>query len=256
MAGENEAFLNTLPEEYRGNPSFQQYKDLGGLLKSHLNLESMLGGDKNLLFKLPKSGDYTEVWGKLGRPENADKYQLPKELKVALPENLQKSLREVAFKNNLTQAQLEAIVQWSDAETFNTLEGGKAARAKAKADAELAIKTEFGDAYSQRVNHAKNVFEAFDRADAWKALEDAGLTNHPGIIGMLSDIGAMMGEDTLVSGGGNTGFTLSPEAAQAEINRLQGDPKSDFMQDYLNGSRPGHKAAQQKMAELYKIAYP
>lgn len=253
---ENDAFIASLPEEYRTNPTFHQYKDLGALLKSHVSLESMMGADKNLIFKLPKAGDYSEVYTKLGKPESADKYEFPKELKVKLPDAFQASLRKVAHEANLTQAQLEKLIQFQDTEAATMLESSNRTKAEAKAAAETAIKTQFGNAYDQRINLAKNVFEAFGRGDAWKALEDAGLTTNPALMGMLSDIGAFMGEDTLVSGGGAGGpFNMSPDAAKAEINKHLGNPKSDFMLDYTNASRPGHKAAVTEMERLYKIAH-
>lgn len=256
MPGENEQFIQSLPESYRADPSFQSYKDMDGLLKSYKSMETMLGADKNLLFKLPKSGDYTEIYTKMGKPEKEDGYQLPKELKVPLSDALQKSLRSMAHKANLTQAQIEALVQFSDAEAFAGLEAAKTAAAKAKADAENAIKTEFGEAYSERMNHARNVFEAF--GDTGKAaladIEKAGLLNSPALIGLLSDIGAMMGEDQLRDGGGGGSFRLSPEAAQAEIRTKQGDPA--FMKKYTDGAHPEHKDAVAKMKELFATAYP
>ena len=44
MSDDNDTpFVETLPEEYRDNAVFSSYKDMGGLLKSHVELNKMLG---------------------------------------------------------------------------------------------------------------------------------------------------------------------------------------------------------------------
>ena len=69
-------FLNSLPEEFKNDPTFKPYKDLNGLLKSHKELSGKLGAK---VLERPGEGateDQIAAYRKaIGVPDSADAYE-------------------------------------------------------------------------------------------------------------------------------------------------------------------------------------
>jgi hypothetical protein len=258
------AFAETLPADLRGDPAFKDIKDLPGLAKSYVNAQKMIGLPADRRLALPAGDDpkeWAEVFARLGRPEGADKYQIPKrgDNKDYSPADVefQKAILPVLHEAGLSQRQLNVILpKWNEMMDGLTTKSEQAATA-ARADAEAKLKTELGAAYQEKVGLARNAFvhyaEQLKLGDGIVAAFDkAGMGNDPAVIKLFAHLGEALKEDPLhgknFSGSGDT---LSPAEAEQQIRSKYADKA--FMKVYGDKRAPGHAEAVQAMAKLFEM---
>ena len=114
-----------LPPEVKDAPSLKDYKDVGSLAKSHVELQKMLGNSlrppgpdaapearQEFLTKLQKQypelvngKDENALLSALGKPEDPKEYVAPKD--VSLPDDVMGRVRETAKTLGLTKKQAE-----------------------------------------------------------------------------------------------------------------------------------------------------
>lgn len=258
MSGEALAFvLDSMPDDIKSSPGLAKFKTVDEMARSYLSLESKLGADKNHLFLIPKDGDINampDLWKHLGKPE---KYEVPTDLKTKLPDDYLQRLTERVSKLNLTDTQFKELMYFTDQEAVAAGERSTTAAAARKTESENAIKTAFGKTYDQNMNAAKDALEMFGKGATWAKLEAAGLTTDPDLMGFMADVGRMGGEHRFVSGGAGGkggGFGMSPAQANAEITRLRSGADAAFTTAFNDKLNPGHKAAVDRMQDLYKTA--
>ena len=71
--GDNQDLRNNLPDDLRNDPTLQNYKDVESLAKTVVHQQKMIGNR----IPLPKTDEEkAELYGKLGRPDSPDKYQV------------------------------------------------------------------------------------------------------------------------------------------------------------------------------------
>jgi hypothetical protein len=225
-------------------------------LKSYAHLERLVGGEK---IAVPPADAPTEAWhavyARLGRPARAEDYTL------AAPEGLADYSEELAagFRKAAHAAGLSAR-QASALHDFYVNAAAERARADAAADdmagAELAsaLQRAWGPQYEAKVASARRAARAFAPPEALEALERAMAA--PQLVALFARIGEAMGEDRLTEGAGEgAAFALGPDAAKAEIARIEGqmtDPKSPLM-DRIH---PEHEALVRRRDALYRLAFP
>lgn len=243
--------LDNMPEDIRTEPGLAKFKTVGDLAKSYLNAEKMIGADANHVFKIPKDGNLTEVWKKLGKPE---KYEVPNDLKIPLSDDYKGKLSAKADTLNMTEQQFKELVYFTDSYGADIV-----AKAQADATAEQeqqskAIKDFLGASYDQTMNYAKDVPETFGKPKLWEKIEKSGLSRDPEFIGMMADIGRLADDGKMLTGKSTGNFAMSPAQAGAEIRSLRAN--ADFVKQWTDKSNPGHRDALERMNALYKIANP
>jgi hypothetical protein len=106
-------FRELLSDEYKTHQSLQQYKDLNGLVKTHLELEKTLGNRVKLPDENSTEEEINKFYTKLGRPEEASKYELtdPEELPEGFNINGESltEFKNLAFKLGLTSSQANSL---------------------------------------------------------------------------------------------------------------------------------------------------
>lgn len=247
-----------LPEEYRGNPLFADFKDPGMVFKSYENAARLVGVDKAEVLRLPKdsaAAEWADVWGKLGRPDTPDKYELKGP--DGLPPDVLTGLAKVMHDTGLSKTQAERIMGFYG-ETVQT----SAAQAAAARDAEFtqvesALRQEWGKAFDDQLHAAKRAVTEIGGPEISALLVSTGLGNNPAVIKMFAKLGAAQAEPSGLKGGGGGeygGGTLTPAAAQAEIKRLQGDRAfSEKMKVRGSGD---YNEAMATWDRLHQMAYP
>lgn len=231
-----------LGDEHKGYLEVKGFKDLPSILDSYKNLESTVGVPADKLVKLPtKSFEedpkaWEGVFGKLGRPESADGYE------ISVPEGMQGSedavnwAKETFHKLGLTKRQGEDFIKaWNDWAVSSQAENDT----KRKYDdiaAEKELRMKWGAAYD------KNVSGAFSAAKqlGFKQEEIATLEQTFGKVRtyeMLQSVFEKVGEDSFVSGDGASG-PLSPAGAKAKIEEKKAD--KEWMEQWMAGN-PKHK---------------
>lgn len=239
--------------ELKGFVESKNFKDPATVAESYRNLEKLLGGPREKLFRIPDSESDAKAWGdiydKLGRPKDAKEYD------IKVPEGMgdQKfadwargKFHELGF----TKKQAETLTAgWN--EYIGKASAEQTAALEAKTNQEVtALQAEWGAAHDQNLQIAKAAAHEFGfDGDAIDALETA--MGYQKTIKLLHSLGQKVGSDKFVGpdAGKGGGFgVMSPEAARSEIARLQTD--SSFTRKYLEGDMD----ARAKVEHLHRMA--
>lgn len=240
-----------LPEEFRADPVFKDLRDPAALAKSYANAARMVGLDKGKVLRLPDAEDapeWGEVFGRLGRPEKPDGYEL------AAPEGLEpEALSEAAaaFHAAGLSKKQAAAVMGVYAKRLEQAQAAQAAQSEAaRAAAERDLKAEWGNAFPERLHLAKRAAMEAGGEDFLKALDESGLGNNPVVLRALAKLGAQIAEPNALKGGaGGMSGGLAPAEARAEWERLQKDP--EWNRRYLGGDAEAGKRARELFAAMY-----
>ena len=241
-----------LPEAYRNDPTFADYKTADDVYKSHKNQQSMIGADKVVL---PKDTGTPEQWAeyykKTGRPDSADGYGLGDEAK---------DVANLMHKHGLSKKQATALYEDYKGMATKGQEDTLAQYEKQKAEGMNQLKSLWGDKYEEKLATAQRALKEYLGNDpakldsVRKKLEASGLGNDPEIIDMFARIGSQSLEDVAkTSGALKTQPIDTQKGAEAEIKRLNSD--SDFLATVMDPNKPGYQEANMKMNRLYDIAY-
>lgn len=258
-----------LSEDIRSHPSLEAYNPEKGmvsvpvdLVKSYVGQQSLIGKDK---IPLPGENatdeDWNEVWTRLGRPETAEGYDLKKPEGLAeeieYSEELVGEFKGECHKMGILPSQAQKLLDWFMGTNTKHLETLSNASKEYFQKSETELRKEWGAAYTQNVGLAQAAFNHFSKAmgaEGEKAItslmEETGLGDHPLIMRFFSKIGEAIGEDVIA--GKPKGMIMAPEQALAEIAKIQGDANGP----YYKKDHPEHTFMVQKMADLFKMAYP
>lgn len=189
----------------------------------------------------------------LGRPKEATAYDfaLPAEAKV--DENFKTWAQTTFHKNGISNDQAKAIV--GDWQKFvGEHQAQTEAQQKLDDDAEIeGLKKTYGSQWDQIVADGQKAQAALGLPEAHlNALARAA--GQPAYLALMAALGRKMGgEDGFKNSQGGHGEIapdkMSKEQAQAEINRLQGDPA--FQAKYNDAKHSEHAAAVSRMERLY-----
>lgn len=238
--------------------SLDVVKDWGGLVKSYVESQKMIGNSIRLPGPDAKPEDWKKVYQRLGAPESPDKYQIAVPKEVGWDEESLGAYRHLAHDLGLTQTQAAKMVEFlGEREQNKTLEYTKTLGEGLK-----GLQQEWGANYPRKMAFAKRAIQ--DPA-VWQALnfkrEDAAalfnlfdgpvsgkLGDHPVMIKFFSALGEMMAEDGIISS--EVSGMAGPSGAEEEIKKIMGDPKHALW----NASDPGHKDAVEKWTKLHELA--
>lgn len=216
-----------LPQDLSGFVQNKGWSSPADALKSYVNLERLRGVPETELLRIPKEGD-TEAWnavyGRLGRPESPDKYDLGD----LAPKEGQLDLRPLAHKYGLTQQQAKGLAADMAQLAGGHSEQAEQARAQ-KVEADVAaLKREWGAEFDANVEAGKRAVRAlgWDQAKLDK-LEDALGTRE--VYELAARIGRGLREDGFAGqqgpqGGSAQPFGMTREAAGARLAQMQADP--------------------------------
>lgn len=245
----------TLGEKYGDHEKLIQakaWKSPAEALASYAGLEAMIGTNRLAVpGKDAKPEDWDAFFAKAGRPEKADGYQLTKpEGFEGYDDAFAGSFRDIAHKAGLLPQQAAALHDWWVEQSKGNLAKAQEGLAASEAALDAEIGKTWGDKKAERLELAKR--EAAARGMKPEAV--AALVKAVGnfqALDILADLGAGRKEGTIIGGGSSM---LTPEAAQAEVRRLEGD--KDFRAAYLTQNHPGHAEAVRRMTELQVRANP
>jgi hypothetical protein len=211
-----------------------------------------MGTPADKLLRLPdfdkaEKSEMDQFYNKLGRPADPTLYELP--IPEGAPKDMVDWAKPVFHEAGLTKQQAKVVT-----EKWNEHVAGLAAKQKETYAQTIAqengqVKTEWGAAYEQELGKAKNAAKALGiKPEQIDALE--GSLGFAGLMKMMANIGARIGEDKFVGGDGAGGSAMTPVGAQARIKQLQGD--KEWTAKYLGGN----VQARAEMERLMQFAYP
>ena len=256
-----------LPPEYKEEPSLKDYKDLGSLAKSHVELQKMIGSSirppgpdaapeakKEFLDKFTKQ--YPELVNvtnqeallkALGKPEKPDGYTPPTEL-GSVPEDVVNNWRQTAAELGLTKKQAEAALK-------KQMEGYTQFNAKIE-QSKSELKKEWGAALEERTRLAavaaeKNGFppEVVEviRSGKGDAKQMIGFYNMAKALGM-DQPGNHIGQQ----GPGGTPGVMSPLEVHARIAEIRARP--EYFESRMNPIL--HEHLKNEVVKLYGMLPP
>ena len=232
----------TIPEDIRSDASLKDIKDITGLAKSYVNAQKLVGSK----LSIPKEDDeaaWNDLYGKLGRPESADKYQVqPPKLPEGFTydEEQAKRFLPAAHKIGLLPRQVNAMIAWKAEEDIKDYQEGE------KKQREL-----WGNEYDQKMSVAQRIIKNYAGPDVVEYLEKTKRGNSPAFIQFIYDIGAHLVEEGAPRSGGDNGEINTKDEASKKIAALLADPA--FAKKYFGQREQGHNEAVEEIFNLRKI---
>jgi hypothetical protein len=190
-----------------------------------------------------------QVRGALDAPE---KYELKMPDGQQADPNLLKFGQQIAHKYGLSAKEAQGLVDdWNrNAAEWNT--AAQQAQQQANDAAIAEMKTKYGAEFDTKIAEGQRVVKSLGLDNALLDKIEASVGAAP-LLDLLFRIGAKGGEGSVIGNGNNADptnpATMTPQQAQAEVNRLNADPA--FQQAYTTANHPGHKDAVEKMAMLF-----
>ena len=113
-------FQDLIPEEYKGEKSLANFKDMNDFVKSYLSAQKIVGADKiPVPNKFATEDDWKAVFNKLGAPEKPEDYKYNfKEGEV--DKDLLSNFNQQAHKLGLLPQQAESLIKF-----YNEMNEGK-----------------------------------------------------------------------------------------------------------------------------------
>lgn len=210
----------------------KKYSDVGALVKATRELESrFLAGDKIVM---PKEGDPPEAhetfFKAIGRPDNAEGYEIKLPEGRELDEGFAAKMREVAFKAGVPAQMFGPMAEAFNQHMIEVEQNLMAQRAQAKSEGLAKIRTEWGnnfDAHLQQANQAMRML-GLDK-ESIAGIEDGLEEKFPGegtmrTLKLLQKLGSGMGEDSLIDPANPKVFGVTPAAAREELKNMNKQP--------------------------------
>lgn len=174
-----------------------KFEDISSLASSYIELEKKLGSMHAIPGKEATKEELDAFYKKLGKPDAADKYGFKQEW------DAEKRFAEAAYEANLSDAQAKSLYAFfhkiGEDQQAQLAEAVK----KQAEEADAALKKEFGNKVSEKMELYTKGLKAFGTAPVFSQLEKTGLAYHPDFVKMFIKIGEALGESRTVLGDGS-----------------------------------------------------
>ena len=242
-------FQDLIPEEYRGEKSLSNFKDMNDFVKSYLSAQKIVGADKiPVPNKFATEDDWKAVFNKLGAPEKPEDYKYNfKEGEV--DQELLSTFNQQAHKLGLLPQQAESLIKF-----YNDMNEGSSVQAEEKAaqtriHTENELKKEFGPQYVKRLDQAKRLASSTlgnDFLENTLLADGSRLGDNLNVVKAFSNLAEKLSEDEVVKGDSSSYMTANE--IEKEINSLteEGSP-------YWVKTHPNHQKAVQEVFKLREL---
>ncbi len=269
-----EMLRSQLPEELRNNPVFDGYQERGfaGLAQDFAGQMHLLGKSK---VPVPDEKSSAEDWDLFykagGRPDTPGEYTLkdadgnPFTPPEGLPwdPKVQQGMIEDLHAIGLSDRQMSAAIRAISERQKAAYDESVAGVVQAAEQAEESLRRDWGANFDANFERGKRVLLSVGYPETAKELLEVELPggvklgDHAAFIEGLYEIGKRVAEDSFVDGGGRpkTDASLSPEAAQEEIDKIYFDPELSKL--IASGSKsPERLALMRRLDQLHRVVNP
>jgi hypothetical protein len=227
---------------------------LGKLATSYSSLEKLLGHDK---VPIPKDANDVEGWNvfskAMGIPDKAEAYGLPD---AVLPDSMKgitidkKQFAEIVHAHKLTPSQANGL--WKAYTELNVQAFDKAMASHKEVVTKVVnqLKSEWGDAYDGNIELGQMVINKFSDDQETNDYITAQLTQDPRGVKFLAKLGNQFAENKMGEFSYKR-FSLAPEQAQQEIQKILKDPKHPY--NDIKAPNAEHQAAIDYVNSLYAV---
>lgn len=236
----------SIEPEFRDSDGIKRIQSVPELAKAFVNAQKLVGADKVAIpGKHATEDDWKQVFQKLGLPVDVKDYAVTKPKDAGFGDEFVEAFKVEAHKAGIMPAQSQKLMEW-----FATSAKAKTAEMQAiqsqSQDAELTnLKKEWGEAFDAKLSLAKIAVQKWADKETIDYLNKTGLASSPQLIRLLAKAGEVFKED-VVAGKGGGSSALTPKEAEAEVNKIYGDPKHP----YWDKNHPNHKAAVNEVSKL------
>jgi len=239
---------DSISQEFREDPNISKFTEIDALAKSYINATRMIGQDKVAIPNENSTDDqWNEVYGKLGRPESADKYKLEVQSETAsLDENAIKQFAENAHQLGLNNKQAQGILEYYKNSMEGSVQQARVDTETAQANAEQELRKEWGRSYDENIKRAGAIAKANMSEDIlnMELKDGTRIGDHASVIKGFANIANLMSEDKLISTE-SEGMDQGTDY-QAEISKLVNDTSGP----YWNKAHPDHDKIVQQVFTL------
>ena len=239
---------DSISQEFREDPNISKFTEIDALAKSYINATRMIGQDKVAVPNENSTDDqWNEVYGKLGRPESADKYKLEVNSEIAqIDEGSIKSFAENAHKLGLNNKQAQGILEYYKDSMEGTAQQSRIDTETAQANAEQELRKEWGRSFDENLKKAGSVAKAnMDPEILDMQLKDGTrLGDHPAVIKGFANIANLMSEDKMI--GTDEDSATGGRNLDEEISKIVNDRDGP----YWNKAHPDHDKIVQQVFTL------
>ena len=192
----------------------------------------MVGADKvPIPGQWATSDDWNMVYDKLGRPADANGYELTMGEGVDADDGMVEWFKKTSHDVGLSGPQAQKLLT-----AYNEMQGSRTqlatdAVAQTRNEAELELKREWGQAYDQRIGYASAVlanFEAEDMAEL-RMSDGSLLGDNPAVVKLMSKVGQFIaektGEDSFAGSKGSG--VMAPDEAHSKLREITA-PESPY----------------------------
>ena len=249
-----------LSTDLRNSPFVKKFENtsdgLSKAMESYGNLEKLLGHEK---VPIPKGPEDIEGWNRfskaMGIPDKADNYGLPD---ARLPESMKgitidkNQFAEVVHAHKLTPAQAKGLwetYQKINIDTFNKAMQDQQTKLNENIN---RLRGEWGDAYQTNVELGQDVINKFADDQEMNDYLTAALTQDSRGIKFLAKIGNEFAENKIGEFSMRK-FTLAPEEAQSEIDKMTNDMEGPYMNTRGKFTEKEHQAAIDRVNHLRMV---
>ena len=246
--GDNQDWRNALPEDLKNDPTLQNYKDVASLAKTVVHQQQMIGNR----IPLPKTEEEkAELYGKLGRPDVPEKYEVNvgQDYEQYFNESALAEFKNVAHKIGLNNDQVSALIDFQKSQVDYELQNQPAQLETQRKDTEQSLKQEWGFDYDKNVRAAQRALDVYGDEDL-KQLMNTEVGNNPAMIKLFHRLGQEVTED-MAQNTQNNKLTISPVDARQEIDAIMQNPKHP----YFDSRHREHKEAVEKVRQLHEKAF-
>ena len=225
-SGSRSEFLQQLPEEIRDHPSLQSINDVGNLGLSYVNAQRLIGADKIPLPKNPTEDDLSNIYSKLGRPDEPSGYAIQADGQI-LTEGDVNTYTDIAHKLGLSKAQANGILDYYRSSIQQTTEAMSKDSEQQRQQIEQSLKAEWGADYDAKVTQANRAVSDIAGEDLLQMVLEDGtkVGNHPAFIKAFTNFAdfknSVTKEDTISENSVN--YRMSPADAKAKIDTIMND---------------------------------
>lgn len=213
-----------LSQEDVGYIQSSNFTDASAIIKSLRDTKAYVGMDKNDLIKIPKADkdgniDYSEVWSRLGRPENHEGYGLP-------DTDFAKAIAPELHKMGITKSQADSLVSFIEAYEKSERKAAEDSARDVNTKAEEALKKEWGADFEVK-SEAVGEFVRKLATDLNFTGEDFdNLQKTMGYDKAMKLLYAFAGDGAIKDLSGYTAGKETPEVAAYKLKELMADPET------------------------------
>ena len=239
-------FQDLIPEEYRGEKSLSNFKDMNDFVKSYLSAQKIVGADKiPVPNKFATEDDWKAVFTKLGAPEKPEDYKYSFK-EGELDKDLVASFNVEAHRLGLLPQQAESLIKYyNDFAEGNAIQNEEKA-AETRLHTENELKREFGPQYAKRLDQAKRLASSTlgnDFLENTLLADGSRLGDNLNVVKAFSELAEKLSEDEVIKGDSSSYMTANEIEKEIASLTEEGSP-------YWSKTHPNHQKAVQ---EVYKL---